>query len=416
MPLAVSRRAGVVAACTVGNAVGVTPMVYTVFSLFLIPISTEFGWPRSAVSIVLLFIAVAGALSYPVIGRIIDRHGARRVILAGNLLFAASVALLSQATANHIVFYLMFALVGITAAIPSSVMYTKVIAGWFDRYRGLALGFVGGVGNGTGAAIAPLFAHFLLINYGWRGAYQGIAIVIVAIGFPVLFLLLHDPPGARITEANQAEGMTLSEARRTATFWMILVAIAFGAGCMTAVFAHVIPMLVDRGVEMDKAVTVLVTFSMVTAAWQVCIGYVLDRVPRPWIAAPFYVLALGGLWILETGTSHTLLVFAGFLMGLGLGTEYGVLPYFLSRYFGVRHYGAISGFVYGVIVLVQGITPFLMDVNYDLSGDYHIAVVAISGAMLVGTVILVRLKPFDTRFQAHLSSGAESSQARSDRG
>ena len=79
----ISRRSGVIAACTVGNAVGVTPMVYTVFSLFLIPISTEFGWPRSAVSIVLLFIAIASALSYPTIGRLIDRYGGRRIILAG---------------------------------------------------------------------------------------------------------------------------------------------------------------------------------------------------------------------------------------------------------------------------------------------------------------------------------------------
>ncbi len=395
-----SRRAGVVTACTVGNAVGVTPMVYTVFSLFLIPISTEFGWPRSAVSIVLLFIAIAGALSYPVIGRIIDRYGARRVILAGNLMFAGSVALVSVSPADHLVFYLIFSLLGITAAIPSSVMYTKVIAGWFDRHRGLALGFVGGVGNGTGAAIAPVFAHILLSNFGWRGAYQGIAIAIVAIGFPVLFLLLQDPPGARLTKANRGEGMTLSEARRTATFWLILVAIALGAGCMTAVFAHVIPMLVDRGIQMESAVAVLVTFSMVTAAWQVGIGFMLDRLPRPWIAAPFYVLALIGLWILETGTSFPFLVLAGLLMGLGLGTEYGVLPYFLSRYFGVRHYGAISGFVYGVIVLTQGITPFLMDVNYDLSGNYHIAVLIISTAMLIGAVILLRLRPFGAVFAA----------------
>ena len=211
----------------------------------------------------------------------------------------------------------------------------------------------------------------------------------------MLYWLLHDPPGARITASNEAEGMTLAEARRTPVFWMILVAIALGAGCMTAVFAHVIPMLVDRQIPMDDAVAVLVTFSLVTAVWQVGMGYVLDRLRRAWIAAPFYVLALIGLWILETSASVPVLVFGGLLMGLGLGTEYGVLPYFLSRYFGVRHYGAISGFMYGVIVLVQGVTPFLMDINYDLLGDYHIAVLTISAALVVGAAILTRLPAFD---------------------
>ena len=141
-----SRATGALAACTVGNAVGVTPMVYTVFGLFLVPISSEFGWPRSAVSLVLLVLAVSGALSYPIVGRIIDQYGARRVIIPGLLMFAASVALVSVTSSNVVHFYLTYALLGVTAAIPSSVMYTKVIAGWFDRNRGFALGFAGGVG------------------------------------------------------------------------------------------------------------------------------------------------------------------------------------------------------------------------------------------------------------------------------
>jgi MFS family permease len=389
-----SRASGVLAACTIGNAVGVTPMVYTVFGLFLIPISTEFGWPRSAVSLVLLVLAIAGAISYPVVGRIIDRHGARRVLLGGNLLFAMSVALVSVITANPAHFYLTYALLGITAAIPSTVMYTKVIAGWYDHNRGFALGFAGGFGNGIGAAVAPVFVAILLANYGWRGAHLGIALAIVAIGFPVLFLLLHDAPQKRVTEEDASDGMTLAEARRTKAFWIILVAVALGAGCMTAVFAHVVPMLVDRNISMERAVSVLVTFSLVTAVWQVGVGYTLDRFPKPWIAAPFYISAMIGLILLETSSSYSMLLLAGALMGLGLGTEYGVLPYFISRYFGVRHYGAISGMIYGVIILTQGITPFLMDLNFDVNGDYRIAVVVICIAMLVGAFLLTRLQPF----------------------
>lgn len=387
------QRAGVLIACTVGNAVGVTPMVYTVFGLFLIPISTEFNWPRSAVSIVLLILAIAGAVSYPVVGRLIDRRGARPVILTGLLLFAASVALVAVVSANPVHFYLTYALLGVTAAIPSSVMYTKVIAGWFNRNRGFALGFVGGVGNGAGAAVAPIFVAVAIASYGWRGAHIVIALVIVAVGLPTLFLLLRDPPTDRAAAAEALEGVTLAEARRTKIFWLILVAVALGAGSMTAVFAHVVPMLVDRDIGMERAVSVLVTFSLVTAAWQVCVGYLLDRFPRPWIAAPFYVIAVAGLVLLETSSSDSLLLLAGVLMGIGLGTEYGVLPYFLSRYFGVRHYGAISGMVYGVVVLTQGVTPFLMDLNYDIDGNYRIAVIVVSIAMLIGAFLMTRLPP-----------------------
>ena len=393
-----TRPAGVVFACTVGNGVSVTPMVYTVFGLFLIPISTEFDWSRSAVSFVLFIIAVAGAISYPIVGRLIDRYGARPVILTGNVLFAASVASVSLVEASRFQFYTVYALIGISAAIPSSVMFTKVIAGWFDQRRGLFLGIAGGLGNGIGAALSPLFVFALISSYGWRAGFQGIGAAIILIGFPVLYLLLRDPPKDTIRSARESlektQGLTLTEALRTPTFWIILAAIALGAGCMTAIFAHVVPMLLDRGIPAGQATTVLATFSLVTAGWQIGMGYMLDRIARPWIAAPFYLLALVGLLLLEATSSYPLLLLSGLLMGLGLGTEYGVLPYFLSRYFGTRHYGAISGTMYGVIVLTQGLTPFLMDLVFDITGTYDPAIIVICIGLVLGAILITRLVPF----------------------
>ena len=433
-----------VAACTVGNAVSVTPMVYTVFGLFLVPLTSEFNWSRAGVSFVLTIIAVASALGYPVIGRMIDRYGARRIILAGNVLFAASIASVSLIGASLTHLYIAYALIGLTAAIPSSAMFTKVIASWFDRNRGLFLGIVGGLGNGTGAALSPVLAHLLISAFGWRGGFQGIALTVLVIGFPVLFLLLWDPPGstgknragaqsgtrghppsagtrghpptvesgepatvphtaaestgndvaATAAPATRAGGLTLGEARRTGTFWIILIAIALGAGSMTAIFAHVVPMLEDRGLPRAQAATVLATFSMVTAAWQIGVGYLLDRLPKPWIAAPFYVVALGGLVLLDATSSFPLLLLAGLLLGFGLGTEYGVLPYFISRYFGVKHYGAITGTAYAVVVLTQGVTPFLMALVFDRTGTYDLAMGAIAFGLVLGALLILRLKPF----------------------
>ena len=410
-------------------------MVYTVFGLFLMPLTSEFNWSRAGVSFVLTIIAVASALGYPVIGRMIDRYGARRIILAGNVLFAASIASVSLIGASLTHFYIAYALIGLTAAIPSSAMFTKVVASWFDQNRGLFLGIVGGLGNGAGAALSPVLAHLLISAFGWRGAFQGIALTVLVVGFPVLFLLLWDPPGstgkdqggassgtrehppsvgsgesstvpdttaestgndvaATVAPATPAGGLTLGEARRTGTFWIILIAIALGAGSMTAIFAHVVPMLEDRGLPRAQATTVLATFSMVTAAWQIGVGYLLDRVPKPWIAAPFYVVALGGLVLLDATSSFPLLLLAGLLLGFGLGTEYGVLPYFISRYFGVKHYGAITGTAYAVVVLTQGVTPFLMALVFDLTGTYDLAVGAIAFGLVLGALLILRLKPF----------------------
>ncbi len=383
-------------ACTVGNGVGMTPMVYTVFGLFLLPIAGEFHWPRSTVSIVLLIVAIAGAIGFPIVGRSIDRYGSRVVILWGLVAFAIAVAGVSLIDGNRLELYAAYALIGITGTIPSSVTFTKVIAGWFDRHRGLALGIVGGLGNGIGSALSPLYAQTLITRYGWRTGYVGLGAAILCVGLPVLLLLLRDPPAHAVRGvAGSSADTTLAQARASRTFWLILSAIALGAGCMTAVFAHVVPILTDRGLGVQRATLVLVTFSMVTAGWQVAVGSLLDRIPRPWVAAPFYAAALAGLLLLAWSASYPRLLVAGALMGLGLGTEYGVLPYFLSRYYGLRHYGAISGAVYGVIVLIQGVTPFLMDLAFDLTGSYRAAIVAICFGLAGGALLILRLPRFD---------------------
>ena len=71
-----------------------------------------------------------------------------------------------------------------------------------------------------------------------------------------------------------------------------------------------------------------------------------------------------------------------------------MLPYFLSRYFGVKHYGAISGSMYAVIVLTQGLTPFLMDLVFDMTGAYDSAIFAICIGLVAGAVLITRLIPF----------------------
>ena len=394
------RPAGVVFACAVGNFVSATPMINSLFGMFLVPIAESLHWPRSMVSLSLVLVSVAGVAAYPVAGHLADRVGVRPVALVGNVLFAAAFFCLSFLSANPLQFYGLFLLLGLTAALPSTVLYAKLITNWFVIRRGLFLGLTAGGGNGGGSTVMPMLAAPLLVSLGWRGAYQALAGVILFVGFPILFLLLRDPPEGRAPSRavdpapDHLQGADFGQARRTTTFKIMLGAIGLGAGSLTAIFAHVIPMLMDRGFSLNLATTVLVSFALTCTAWQLAMGWVLDRLPTPKIAAAFFIIAVPGLLLVSYAHTPALLIVGGMLIGVGLGTEYCLLPYWTARYFGRRAYGAIYGAIFGAVALIMGVTPVLMDLIYDHTGSYNLAVNLVAVALLGGAALVCVLKPY----------------------
>jgi MFS family permease len=85
------------------------------------------------------------------------------------------------------------------------------------------------------------------------------------------------------------------------------------------------------------------------------------------------------------------LVLGGALMGVGMGTEFGVLPYFISRYFGLRWFGMIAGVMYSAVIIAQGITPYLMDVDFDHHRSYLLSLHVIEAVLVAGAALIAAL-------------------------
>lgn len=390
-----SASARLAIAATAGNLVCITAAISATFGTLLVPITQETGWSRAAVSGVLGLIAVISAFSYPLIGRAMDRLGARPLILGANVALGLLIIGLSQAGGSLAAFYVQFALIGLAGAFCASPMIAKVVANWFDARRGLMLGVTAGVGNGVGATLMPVVAGILLPLVGWRATYGAIGALVLLIGFPLMWLWLHDSPerapGAADAPPRTFEGLTLREAAATARFWLLLVAVASGAGGMTAVFTHVVPMMTDRGHGLGMATGVVATFALVTAGWQVVTGGLLDRLRTPLLVAPMYAAAMAGLALLQFGEGTLVMSAAGVLLGIGMGAEYGALSYFCSRYFGLKHFGTINSILYAAVILAQGLTPAAMDLSYGATGSYDEASIAIIAMLAGGMVLLVFL-------------------------
>ncbi|MBN8818847.1 MAG: MFS transporter [Sphingomonas sp.] len=389
------QKVGVLVACTIGNIVSKTPAVQAVFGTFLVPLSQAFGWPRAAISVVLTIMALTAAVIYPLAGRAADARGARKILIPSLIVYGLAVASLALMNGTLWQFYAVFLVIGSFGSIASTPIYSKVVAEWFDRGRGTALGISAGLGNGIGAVFFPVIAAIVVSQYGWRTGYAVIGTLILLIGLPTLLLLLRDAPRSTLAATSEisvaSTGMGLREALGLPRFWLIVVAVASGGGATTAIFSHVVPILTDRGYGIDVATTVLSIFALTTSGAQILCGRLMDRFQTPRIVIPTVAMAIFGLLLLEFGTGLAALALAGLLLGIGMGSQYGALPYFISRYFGMRAFGAIIGTMYSAVIAIQGITPVLLDHGYDVQGTYRFAVLVACAALAGATALLVLL-------------------------
>jgi cyanate permease len=83
------------------------------------------------------------------------------------------------------------------------------------------------------------------------------------------------------------------------------------------------------------------------------------------------------------------------LLGIGSGTEYGLLPCVIPRYFGVRSFSEIYGTIFGVSILVSGFTPMLMGLAFDANHNYNLALILIAAALVCSAILLFLAPPYD---------------------
>ena len=171
------------------------PVVAFTFGVFLKPISQEFGWNRGTMSAAGSAASLMIAIAVPFAGMLVDRWGARRILLPVIVLSSLSVAAISLTPASLLVFIALYAVAGLATAGHGPQPYAKTIAAWFDRRRGLALG-IAMTGVGCGIILMPQLARYMIEAYGWRSAYIGLGAVLFAVAFPAVAMFVREPETA----------------------------------------------------------------------------------------------------------------------------------------------------------------------------------------------------------------------------
>lgn len=391
------NRWWVVFASAIALTVGSGAIMVFATGIFIKPLGQELHFGRGVFSSAISLANIIMGFSSPVLGRMIDRYGMRVVMLPVIALFALTTAGLSLITASVSVLMLLFAIQGLFACVQTPTGYTKMITARFDETRGLALGIaLAGVGLGT--ILVPQYARVLLQHFGWRTGYVGLGVAILVLAFiPVAIFfrepeeMKHDREMAR--QSGQKDnpalpGITLHEALRTPKYWALTAAIFLVLTTTNGVLVHMVPMLTDRGISIGAAVAAMSLGGMALIIGRLIAGYLLDKIFAIYIAIFFLVLPMIGVGILISGATGSWPMVATVIMGLSVGAEFDLMAFIVSRYFGVRAFGALYGFILMFVNFANAAGTGLMGWCFQLKRSY-VPMMWVFEVMLIVTIILM---------------------------
>lgn len=381
-----------------GAGVGVffASLAVATFAVFLKPLADEFAWTREAVSRAFGGMTLGAALSAPFVGRLVDRIGTTKVCALCLLACGGTFASLSLLTAHLWHLYATFAVVGLAMTGTSAVVYARVIASWFDRCRGAALAVV--MASAAVASISqPPMASALIAFVGWRTAYLLLGMAGVAVGVPIVIWTVRERVEAPTHQGAPPGGATVREALGSRVFW-ILILVVFGSTlALNGVVVHLSALLTDRGHTSGRAAIVLSALASASLTGRLVTGWLLDRFSATRVAFALLAVAALGTFVLTDATTFAAGVVAAVFIGFGTGGEFDVVPYLLSRHFGLRSLSTLYGLHWTAWGIAGFVGPVLMGRAFDATGSYEVVLVGFAiGSLAVATLMLFVPEPVAT--------------------
>jgi MFS family permease len=393
----------IVAAAMVGLSAAPSQFAFASLGLFIVPLGDEFGWNRAQISLALTCFTVSLAICLPLVGRLVDRFGSRRILVPSILVCGACLASIPLAVSSLWQLLLVFTIIGSLGAGANNLAYMRTIAAWFNLRRGLAIG-VSMAGAGFSFAYVPPLVQGMIDAYGWRAAYLTLAAITVCVAAPIVGLIFRNTPaevGLTPDGANErrdsaatddASGFGAAESLRSATFWMLWAVFCLLSFSLYGLLPHFVPMLTDRGMSAAQAALAASTVGITIIIARVGIGYLIDRFFAPRVALLFFLASAAGIALLAVNPAGGTAFLAAVLVGLSIGAEIDLLAYLTTRYFGLRNFGAIYGLMFAALLVGTSAGPVSFGVGFELTGSYASILVACAG-MNTAACIIVALLP-----------------------
>lgn len=380
-------------------------LLYT-FSVFIAPIVQDTGWDRTTVAALIGPAALCIGLASPLVGWLTDRFSPRKVLIASAILEGVGVAMIGLLSSTLWQFGVLILIASFMSSIQTSIPYIHLIADWFGRQRGLAMG-IALCGSGVGVATLPIGLAHVIAATDWRTAYVVLGMVALTTNLMIALFVLKDAPtiskqvdnGATEGEAVAAnhEGHSFKATLKSVDYWLLLFAFSLTA-LLAAGGSILLPsILIERGVDKSQAALLMsaVGISMIFA--RVIVGWLLDHVWPITIIICICAAPLAGYLVLFIDDSFTGAAIAALLFGLAIGSEGDATPYILSRKYGHRAFGRIYGVQFIGYAVATGYGAMVLSGAREMLGDngaFMAMMTASFAAILASAIMWKRPLPY----------------------
>jgi predicted MFS family arabinose efflux permease len=357
----------------------------TAVGIFFKPLLDEFGWNRATLSLASSIALLVFAVLSPIIGRLIDHFGVRKILIATTLAQIMSSLTYALAQSLPVVYVARF-----FYELKPTHSTQILINHWFIRQRGKALGILS-TGIPLGQLILSPVSQFLITTWGWRNTlyfWSGISLILLV---PLCFIIRNNPrekglePDGNISAGTALEstnsgrqwsGMPIADAMKRPGFWLLAAAHTICGITCGLMATHLVIMATDLGYSAIIGASFLSVQGGVSLIGVLVTGVISDHFKRPKVLAITHWIRSGGLWMLVLpllfGFNNLVVIYASMaIFGFGWFTTSPLVAGLAADLFGNIRMGTLLGLILSSHMVGMAIGAYAGGISYQLSGNYQ---------------------------------------------
>lgn len=388
------------------------------FSIFIKPLEEQFGWSRGAISLTMSIYMLLHGIVGPLVGHLTETYGPKRIMTLFALGSGTCFILVSFTPALWY-FYMSYALLAVVNSGIGFIPVSSLIARWFIRRRGTAIG-AAMVGISVGGFVLSPIIGQITYHFGWRVSYVFLGLLVWLLAVPVTLFVIKGSPlemglmpdgdtpaspnklHGTLESANrpvtaEQEGWPIREAFKTRSFFWILATFFLAPLAQMGVLQHQVPLIVDAGISEASAAAALGLTAGLGGLGKLSFGRISEILPFRYTAMICFGLQALGVFVLLNARSMPMIWLYVVIFGFAMGGVIVLLPLVVGHFFGLAAFGVIMGAVTLAQSLGNSSGTLISGLIYDLLGGYNYALIAYIGIYLsaIMTIFMAgKPKPF----------------------